>query len=164
MSKHVVITQTQTNEQNIKSASANLNHFPHDMRDPVSNVETKCFLSNKKGDSLYGIARNVPDKALVAARKEAGRHKTSIECVVGQRQIFKQVMAETTQKRQAEWNPDHDEVVAKWRALLPQPRWDIVLGNNKRRTQQIMYVADKKKQKVDEKRMELAAGYYECDK
>ena len=142
----IVVTQTQSGEVDLNSDS-----------------KTKCFPPEKRADSLYGVMRKKPNKVLVSARKEAGRDKTSIECAVGQREMFKQLMAETNQKREREWNPSHDKVVANWSALFPKPKWDVVLGKRKRCTKQKMYVADMKKQKVDQEMSELAARYYEYD-
>ena len=165
MSNPIVITQTQTQSCELNLNSAYMKPTTPIMRDPPIIPKTTCLQSEKRGDSLYGVARKVPDQVLVAARKEAGRDKTSIECVVGQRDMFKQLMAETTQKREQEWNPAHEKVVDDWSALLPQPaQWSDVLGKRKRRTKQKMYVADKKKQKVEQQMSDLAASYYEYDK
>ena len=62
--------------------------------------EVPVQMSN--GDSLYGVAKYVPNKMLVSARKTMGNNKTSIECVIGQMQMFKETMEEAKQKRKRE--------------------------------------------------------------
>ena len=159
-----IITQTQSEEFHddgafvvaceVKNTTGN-----HKLASP------KVPVKRPNGDSLYGVAKYVPNKMLVSARKTMGSEKTSIECVIGQMQLFKETMEEARQKRQRESNEDHELAVAEWGAIFPQPNWNAVLDKKKRRiTKSIVYVEDKKKQIIQEKLNELAAGYYEYDK
>ena len=162
MPSTAVITQTQ-------------NEFLEDMPNPAVDVSKKSGSDSKtevpKGrkkydaDSLYGVARYVPNKMLVAARQANGNKKTSIECVLGQMKMFKESMDEARRKRERENDENHEVAVAKWGALLPQPNWSELLGKKKRRiTKTHVYVENKKKKVIQEELDELAAGYYEYDK
>ena len=174
MSDYIIVSRTQCEEpevsENLRVHSTNNNVVRSNgnknalnalkLKDNKKRVVKHTYPTNK-GDYYYGVASFVPDKMLMTARKNAGRDKTSIECAVGQRKVFRALMEETKERRSSQQDSAHDKLVGKWSALLPQPNWSHVLSKKKPRTKNKMFVVDKKKQVIQKELDKYAAKHYD---